>query len=153
VQVLLVHPGGPYWTHKHAGAWSIPKGEVEPYELDDGEDGRLAAARREFREETGFDPHDLAGPGGRYLPLGGVKQRGHKIVYAWALEGDCDPSLIVSEQLEMEWPPRSGRTITIPEVDRAEWFDLGAAREAINPGQRRFLDELEALLDVPAEAR
>ena len=173
VEVLLVHPGGPYWAKKDEGAWSIPKGEAEPGELDrsrradasgdpragddprvtddpragaGGRDRLLAVAKREFFEETGLDPDELAAPGAAYVPLGGVKQRGHKIVYVWALEGDCDPAAIRSNEFEMEWPPRSGRTARFPEVDRAAWFDLPTAREKIVSGQRRFLDDLAALV-------
>jgi len=159
VEVLLVHPGGPYWAKKDEGAWSIPKGEAEPGELGGPRlagaedellagagDCLLAVARREFLEETGLDPDQVAAPGAAYVPLGGVKQRGHKIVYVWALEGDCDPAAIRSNEFEMEWPPRSGRTARFPEVDRAAWFDLPTAREKIVSGQRRFLDDLAALV-------
>jgi predicted NUDIX family NTP pyrophosphohydrolase len=184
LEVLLVHPGGPYWANRDAGSWSIPKGEAEPDELASAPPSRepwqrppkvkpklaassadlLAVAKREFREETGFDPDELAlktatvaagagvaaASGPRYLPLGGIKQRGHKIVYAWALEGDCDVSAVVSEEFPMEWPPRSGQTRTYPEVDRAAWFGLQAAGKAIVPGQRRFLDDLAATIATPA---
>lgn len=146
LEVLLVHPGGPYWAKKDAGAWSIPKGEAEAGELGGPAAGLLNVARREFREETGLDPDQLAAPGAAYVPLGGVKQRGHKIVYAWALEGDCDPSTVRSNEFAMEWPPRSGRTASFPEVDRAAWFDLPTARAKILASQRRFLDELDALV-------
>ncbi len=157
IEVLLVHPGGPYWARKDAGAWSIPKGEAEPDELGPepvtataakarnraaGVD-LLAVAEREFREETGFEPGDVAAPGAAPVSLGGVKQRAHKLVYAWALEGDCDAGAIVSNTFAMEWPPRSGKQAEFTEVDRAAWFDLPAAREAIVPAQRRFLDDLE----------
>jgi predicted NUDIX family NTP pyrophosphohydrolase len=165
LEVLLVHPGGPYWAKKDAGAWSIPKGEADPGELGEArpvperdaawrrptpakprlraaQADLLAVAKREFREETGFDPDELAAPGAAYAPLGGIKQRGHKIVYVWALEGDCDASAAVGEDFEMEWPPRSGRTARFPEVDRAAWFDLQTAHEKIVAAQRRFLDDL-----------
>ena len=166
LEVLLVHPGGPYWAKKDAGAWSIPKGEAEPGELgvaaQPAEPWRrpakvkpqlaassadlLAVAKREFREETGFAPDDLARPGAAgYLPLGGIKQRGYKIVFVWALEGDCDAAAAVSEGFTTEWPPHSGQTATFPEVDRAAWFELAAARAAIAEGQRRFLDDLEVV--------
>ena len=150
LEVLLVHPGGPYWAKKDAGAWSIPKGEVEPEELGPepatvtaakarnraaGVD-LLAVARREVREETGLEP---AGP---FQPLGGVKAHHHKLIYAWAVEHDCDPALLTSNAFSIEWPPRSGKTAEFPEVDRAAWFGLEAAREAIVPAQRRFLDDL-----------
>ncbi|MGO8684009.1 MAG: NUDIX domain-containing protein [Thermoleophilia bacterium] len=134
VEVLLVHTGGPYGARRDRGAWSIPKGQVEP-----GEDC-LDAARREFGEETGFTPQ------GPYLPLGAVKYRNHKIIRAWAFAGDCDPTTATSITFTMEWPPRSGRMQEYPEVDRAAFFTLAAAREMIVPAQRRFLDELEGLL-------
>jgi predicted NUDIX family NTP pyrophosphohydrolase len=151
LEVLLVHPGGPYWAKKDAGAWSIPKGEVEPDELGPapatvtaakarnraaGVD-LLAVALREVREETGLEP---AGP---FQPLGGVKAHHHKLIFAWAVEHDCDPAAIVSNSFAIEWPPRSGKQTEFPEVDRAAWFGLPAAREAIVPVQRRFLDDLE----------
>jgi predicted NUDIX family NTP pyrophosphohydrolase len=139
LEVLLVHPGGPYWARKDRGAWSIPKGLV-----DTGED-LLAAAQREFIEETGFTPQ------GPFIPLGGVKRRTHKIVYAWAFEGDCDPAHLVSNTFAMEWPPRSEKLIDVPEVDRAAFFGLEEAREAIVSYQRRFIDELEGAVapDAP----
>jgi len=166
LEVLLVHPGGPYWAKKDAGAWSIPKGEAEPEELGPGpaappEPWRrppkpkprlaaiaadlLAVAAREFREETGFEPGDVAAPGAAHVSLGGVKQRAHKLIYAWALEGDCDAGAITSGTFAMEWPPRSGERAEFPEVDRAAWFDVAAAREAIVPAQRRFIDDLEVV--------
>jgi predicted NUDIX family NTP pyrophosphohydrolase len=145
LEVLLVHPGGPYWAKKQQGAWSIPKGNVEP-----GEDA-LQAARREFLEETGYDIDDVADPRPpRFASLGGVKYRNHKIVRAWAVEGDCDADAIASITFAMEWPPRSGRMQDFPEADRAEWFDLAAAREAVLPAQRRFIDDLEAIVGGPA---
>lgn len=140
IEVLLVHPGGPYWAKRDQGAWSIPKGEVGP-----GED-LLAAARREFAEETGLKPH------GPFVPLGGVKYKGHKIVYAWAFEGDCDPARLTSVTFELEWPPRSGRRREFPEVDRGAFFDLVAAKEAVLPAQRRYIDDLEAIVGGPAAA-
>jgi predicted NUDIX family NTP pyrophosphohydrolase len=131
VEVLLVHPGGPFWMKKDAGAWSIPKGEY-----DDGEDA-FAAATREFQEETGT----LAQ--GPFLPLAPVRQSG-KIVQAWAFEGDCQPESLGSSTFSLEWPPRSGRRQEFPEVDRAEWFGLEEARRKIIPGQVALLDELAA---------
>lgn len=131
-EVLLAHPGGPYWRHKDAGAWGIPKGEPEP-----GED-LLAAARREFAEETGCTP---AGDG---VSLGAARQPGGKLVHVWAVEGDWDPAALSSNTFEMEWPPRSGRRASFPEVDRAAWFDLDAARMRILKGQAVFLDRLAA---------
>ena len=151
LEVLLVHPGGPYWAKKDAGAWSIPKGEAEADELGPapptvtaakarnraaGVD-LLAVAQREVKEETGLEPE------GPYQPLGGVKAHHHKLIYAWAVEHDCDPAAIVSNPFAIEWPPRSGRQTEFPEVDRAAWFDLPAARVAIVPAQRRFIDDLE----------
>jgi len=129
-----VHPGGPFWAKKDAGAWSIPKGEVA-----EGEE-LLATARREVAEELGFAVN------GAFLPLGEVKQKGGKTVYAWAVEGECDPATCKSNTFKMEWPPRSGKWAEFPEVDRAEFFSLAAAREKINPGQAPLLDELERLL-------
>jgi predicted NUDIX family NTP pyrophosphohydrolase len=133
-EVLLVHPGGPFWARKDLGAWSIPKGEPAP-----GED-LLACAQREFAEETGTTVT------GTFRPLAPVKQSGGKIVHTWAIEGDCDAAAIRSNTFDLEWPPRSGRIQAFPEVDRAAWFDLAAARDKINPGQCGLLDELERLL-------
>jgi len=130
LEVFLVHPGGPFWAKKDAGVWSIPKGEYA-----EGEDP-LAAARREFDEETGFPaPADA-------VPLGELKQAGGKLVIAWAAEGDCDPSKVASNTCEIEWPPRSGRKITIPEVDRAGWFAMEEARVRMLKRQLPFLDRL-----------
>ena len=129
-EVLLAHPGGPYWVDRHDGAWSIPKGG-----LDRGETP-LEAAIREFREETGFDSTDP------YLTLGSVVQRSGKIVHAWAFEGDCDPASACSNVTFTEWPPRSGRMIEIPEIDRVSFFSLDAARIVINRGQILLLDRL-----------
>jgi predicted NUDIX family NTP pyrophosphohydrolase len=134
LSVLLVHPGGPFWARKDLGAWSIPKGELAP-----GEDP-LAAARREFAEETG------ARPDGEFLPLGEIVQAGGKQVSAWAVEGDFDPATLVSNTVEIAWPPRSGRKLQFPEVDRAAWFAPGEARRRIIPGQRPFVDRLVRLL-------
>ncbi len=132
-EVLLVHPGGPFWQKKDLGAWSIPKGEFAP-----GEDP-LAAAQRELHEETGLE---LLGP---FTPLSPVRQPGGKMVHAWAVEGDFDPSLLRSNTFTLEWPPRSGRHQEFPEVDRAAWFDLEEARRRINRGQASLLDQLEGL--------
>jgi predicted NUDIX family NTP pyrophosphohydrolase len=129
--VLLVHPGGPFWAKKDAGAWSIPKGEY----VEDEEDP-LACARREFEEELGTPPPD------DLVPLGEVRQRSGKRVTAWAAAGDLDPAGIASNTFTMEWPPRSGRMQEFPEVDRAAWFALDEARERINPAQAAFLDRL-----------
>jgi predicted NUDIX family NTP pyrophosphohydrolase len=150
LQVLLVHPGGPYWARKDAGSWSIPKGLAEPEELGlepatvtaakarnrAAEVDLLAVARREVCEETGLEPE------GPFRPLGGVKAQRHKLIFAWAVEHDCDAAAITSNTFTMEWPPRSGRQAEFPEVDRAAWFTIEAARAAIVPAQRRFLDDL-----------
>jgi predicted NUDIX family NTP pyrophosphohydrolase len=133
-EVLLVHPGGPFWARKDLGAWTLPKGEPAP-----GEEP-LEAARREFREETGFSPE------GPFLPLPPVRQRGGKEVLAWAVAGDVDPSALRSNTFSLEWPPRSGRRAEFPEVDRAAWFGIEAARERILPGQAPLLDELLRVL-------
>ena len=129
--VLLVHPGGPFWRNRDLGAWSIPKGE-----LDDGEDAE-AAARREFREELGIE---AVGP---LRPLGDIRQRSGKKVRAFALEGDLDASEVHSNTIAIEWPPRSGHTVDVPEIDRAAWLDLPLARKKILAGQKPFLDRLE----------
>lgn len=133
-EVLLVHPGGPYFRNKDDGAWTIPKGEVGP-----GEE-LLAAAIREFGEETGVTP---AGP---FTPLTPVRQKGGKVVHAWAFRGDCDPGKIVSNTFTIEWPPRSGRRAEFPEVDRAAFFGPDEARRKINAGQIPLLDELGRIL-------
>jgi predicted NUDIX family NTP pyrophosphohydrolase len=135
LEVLLVHPGGPIWARRDAGAWSIPKGEYVP-----GDDP-LQAARREFEEELGSPPP--ADAPDAFDDLGEVTQKSGKVVHAWAVQGDLDVTTIHSNTLEFEWPPRSGRRIEIPEVDRAEWFGLEAAREKINPAQAQLLDRLE----------
>lgn len=134
VAVLLVHPGGPFWARKDLGAWSIPKGEYP-----EGEDP-LAAAQREFAEETGAHPQ------GELRPLGEIVQAGGKRVVAWAVEGDFDPAALVSNSFELEWPPRSGRKARFPEVDRADWFSPTVARQKILASQRVFIDRLEELL-------
>ena len=134
LEVLLAHPGGPFWEHRDEGAWTIPKGVVA-----DGEE-LLAAARREFAEETGTA---LAGP---FVPLGSVRQKAGKVVHAWACEGDLDAGAIVSNTMSAEWPPRSGRRVTFPEVDRCAWFDTATARVRINPAQAELLARLEASL-------
>ena len=134
IEVLLVHPGGPFWLKRDLGAWSIPKGEYADHE--DAE----ATARREFTEETGWT---IAG---EMTPLGDIRQKAGKTVSAFATEGDFDPATLASNSFEMEWPPRSGRVASFPEVDRAGWFALADAREKIIEGQRPLLDRLEALL-------
>lgn len=132
LEVLLVHPGGPFWKARDLGAWSVPKGEIGPDEEP------LAAALREFREETGFE---VSGPA---VALGCLRQPGGKTVHAWAMDGDADPRKLRGNTFSMEWPRGSGRMQTFPEVDRAEWFDLAEARRRILPGQEPFLDALEA---------
>ncbi len=135
LEILLVHPGGPVWARRDAGAWSIPKGEYEPDEEP------LAAARREFAEELGSPA-----PQGPPIDLGEVRQKSGKRVHAWGLAGDLDVRRVQSNLFTMQWPPRSGRMQVFPEVDRAQWLKLEAAREKINPAQATFLDRLvEAL--------
>jgi len=131
LEVLLVHPGGPLWARKDEGAWSIPKGEVEPNE------DALAAARREVEEETG------ARPSGSFIALSPVRQTGGKIVHVWAIESDFDPASLKSNLFEMEWPPKSGNRRSFPEVDRAAWFDLETAGRKILPSQAIVLQHLQ----------
>ena len=137
LQVLLVHPGGPFWAKRDHGAWSIPKGECE-----EGEDPR-SAAWREFGEELGSPA-----PEGDALELGEVRQKAGKTVLAWAIAGDLDAEQITSNTFTMEWPPRSGRSQAFPEVDRAGWFSLAEARERINPAQAALLDRLREALEA-----
>jgi predicted NUDIX family NTP pyrophosphohydrolase len=134
LQVLLAHPGGPFFKNRDEGAWTIPKGEGEP-----GED-LLETAKREFQEETGITPK------GPFRALTPVKQKGGKIVHAWAFEGDCDPSAVVSNTFTMEWPPRSGRQMPFPEMDRADFFDVVAALRKIKAGQEGLIGELERIV-------
>ncbi|MEJ2671861.1 MAG: NUDIX domain-containing protein [Deltaproteobacteria bacterium] len=134
VEILLVHPGGPFWAKKDEGAWSIPKGEYAP------EEDPLDAAWREFKEETG------CAAAGEVIPLGSLKQPSGKIVQAWALEGDCNAAAIRSNTFTLEWPPKSGRSQEFPEVDKAAWFSLKAARSKILRGQAGFLEELASKL-------
>ncbi len=137
LEVLLGHPGGPYFLAKDDGAWTIPKGEVE------GRDDLLRTACREFQEETGIEPR------GPFLPLGAIQQRGGKIVHGWAFEGDHpDDQPIASNTFSMEWPPRSGEHQEFPELDRAIFFDAAAARRKIKPAQAAFIDALEEQLGV-----
>jgi predicted NUDIX family NTP pyrophosphohydrolase len=135
-EVLLVHPGGPFWARKDLGAWSIPKGEV-----DEGEDPR-ACALREFAEETGTRP-----PAAALDELGSVALKSGKLVLAFAVAGDLDPDAVRSNTFELEWPPRSGRRRQFPEIDRAEWFGLDDARAKLNPAQSELVDRLAALLE------
>jgi predicted NUDIX family NTP pyrophosphohydrolase len=133
LEVFLVHPGGPYWARKDLGAWSIPKGEYEP------EEPALQAAQREFQEETGTAVY------GPFVALAPVRQPSGKIITAWAAEGDLDPAALRSNSFELEWPPKSGRTLSFPEVDRGAWFSLTEAHDKIVPGQRPLLHNLAQL--------
>ncbi len=133
VEVLLGHMGGPYWERKDAGAWTIPKGEIEP------DEDPLAVAKREFEEEFGCPV-----PATEFVDLGEIRQTGGKTVQAWAVEADLDAATIVSNTFELEWPPKSGRIQTFPEIDRAAWFDLESAHAVIISGQRQLLDRLRA---------
>ena len=134
LEVFLAHPGGPFWKHKDAGAWTIPKGLLA------AEEEPLAAACREFQEETGIAPQ------GPYLPLGSIRQKAGKLIHTWAWEGDADPQSVTSNTMEIEYPPRSGRKLTIVEVDRCEWFRPDVAREKINPAQAELIDRLQTAL-------
>jgi predicted NUDIX family NTP pyrophosphohydrolase len=134
LQVLLVHPGGPFWKKKDLGAWAIPKGEVE-----DNED-LFAAAQREFLEETGFSAK------GPFILLGEIRHRSGKCVHAWAFRGDCDPSLLRSNTFEMEWPPKSGKRQSFPEVDKANFYSLKEAKQKILEAEAPFLDRLREKL-------
>jgi len=133
IEVFLVHPGGPFWAKKDKGAWTVPKGEYGP------DEDALQAACREFREETGFTP---IGP---FVELGRVQQKSGKLVTVWAFEGDCDPDQLISNTCEIEWPPRSGRRMEIPEIDRGRWFNIEQAQEFIREEQRPLLAALFAL--------
>ena len=133
LSVFLVHPGGPFWSKKDLGAWSLPKGELEP------DEDPLTTAQREFKEELGLDPTPP------FHPLGQIRQKAGKIVHAWSFEGDCDPDQLVSNTCEIEWPPRSGRRMEIPEIDRGRWFNIPEAREYIREEQRPLLAALLAL--------
>jgi predicted NUDIX family NTP pyrophosphohydrolase len=131
IEVLLAHPGGPFWRNKDEGAWTIPKGEFAE------DEDPLAAAKREFEEELGAKP-----PVGDYLQLKPIKQKNGKIVHAWAVKGDFDPTTLSSNTFEMEWPPKSGRMQSFPEVDRAQWFTTGDATQKMLFGQGALVDEL-----------
>jgi len=135
LEVLLVHPGGPFWQKRDEGVWSIPKGEFTENEV------AIDVARREFLEELG-----TAAPAGAATPLGEVRQKGGKVVYAWALMGDLDATRTTSNTFDIEWPPRSGQLQAFPEVDRAAWFDAATARRKLLPAQGAFIDRLEELL-------
>jgi predicted NUDIX family NTP pyrophosphohydrolase len=141
IEVLLAHPGGPFWESRDEGAWSIPKGEVEAGEAE------LDVARREFHEETGHPA-----PASECLSLGEVRLKSGKYVAGWACEGDLDPAKAVSNTTTVEWPPRSGRRIAIPEVDRVGWFEPGEARRRLNPAQAVFVDRLLERLDAGSQS-
>jgi len=141
LEIFLVHPGGPLWAKKDAGAWSLPKGEIA-----EGEEP-LEAAKREFTEETGLKVS------GEFLPLGAVEQAGGKIVQAWAIEADCDPAQIKSNLFALEWPPKSGRKQQFPEIDRAQWFTPAEARQRIIPAQAGFIDQLLSLTGAKPSGR
>ena len=136
LEVLLVHPGGPFWANKHIGAWSIPKGEYGAAELP------LEAAKREFNEETGLQPAEP------FLELGSVQQAGGKRVTAWAFEGDCDPAMIAANLCRMEWPARSGRWIEFPEIDRGQWFSLEEAKRCLLKSQLSLLGSLAGVIKL-----
>ena len=135
LQVLLAHPGGPYFVNKDNGAWTIPKGEP------DADEDLLVTAQREFEEETGVKP---TGP---FLPLKPIKQKGGKIVHAWAFEGDCDPAASKSNTFKIEWPPKSGKQMEFPEIDQTEFFDLETARTKIKAGQERLIEEFVKMVN------
>ena len=136
IEVLLAHPGGPFWVKEDVGIWSIPKGEVS-----DGEEV-LETSKREFKEETGFiTPRNL-------IELGSVVQKNGKIIYAWAAEGDFDTKKSESNTFKMEWPPKSGKKIDVPEIDRVEYFDVSTAKTKINPAQIELIDRLENILKI-----
>jgi predicted NUDIX family NTP pyrophosphohydrolase len=134
LEYLLVHPGGPFWKNKDLGAWTIPKGELQPSE------DPLTAAQREFQEELGVKP------AGTFIPLSSIKQKSGKVVHAWAIEGDWDPACLRSNTFTLEWPPRPGKLQEFPEIDRAAFFDFQLARTKINPAQVPMLEELERKL-------
>ena len=141
LEVFLVHPGGPFWAKKDAAAWSLPKGEISQGE------NPLQAAKREFTEETGFQID------GEFHPLHPVKQSGGKVVYAWAIEADCDPAQLRSNLFSMEWPPKSGKTQEFPEIDRAGWFAIPEARRRMLASQTGILDQLVVFLDSETKRR
>ena len=134
LEIMLVHPGGPFWKNKDEGSWSIPKGEF----ADD--ENALDAAKREFEEETGFSCN------GDFLELKSVKQKSGKMVFAWALEKDVDTSKVKSNEFEMEWPPKSGKQQRFPEIDRAQWFSADEAKQKINASQSTFINELISII-------
>jgi predicted NUDIX family NTP pyrophosphohydrolase len=136
IEVFLAHPGGPFWRHRDAGAWTIPKGLVDAGEQP------LQAAIREFREETGIEPQPP------FLPLGSIRQKSGKTVHAWGWEGDADPAAVFSNEAKTEWPRGSGRWLTFPEVDRCGWFSPDEARQKLNEAQAELVGRLEASLEI-----
>jgi Predicted NTP pyrophosphohydrolase len=141
LEVLLAHPGGPYWKQQDYGSWSVPKGIAEVDEAPE------AVAAREFAEETGFEVVSVArDPGQSPMDLGEVSLKSGKVIRAWAVEGDLDPALSTSNEIEIEWPPRTGRRLVIPEVDRVAWFSAAEARRRAHPAQAAFVERLEARL-------
>jgi predicted NUDIX family NTP pyrophosphohydrolase len=141
LELLLAHPGGPFWASRDAGAWTIPKGIAEP------DEPLAAVAAREFTEETGFELSSIAAdPTRAPLSLGDVALKSGKVIHGWAVEGDLDPAQSQSNEAEIEWPPRSGRRMVIPEIDRVEWFEPGEARRRLHPAQAIFVDRLETEL-------
>ena len=148
LEVLLAHPGGPFFVNRDEGHWTLPKGEPDAPNED-----LLAVARREFAEEVGLAAPDRRPDGTPPIGLGSIVQKGGKVVHAWAVEGDLDPATAVSNEFEMEWPPRSGRRQTFPEIDRVAWFDPDEARRRLKPTQVPFVDRLlAAVAGSPAEA-
>jgi predicted NUDIX family NTP pyrophosphohydrolase len=137
IEVLIVHPGGPFWAKKDKAAWSLPKGEFEENE------DTLTTAKREFKEELGHEP-----PEGEYIEIGSVKNKSGKVIHGWTVEGDVDVSMIKSNTFKMEWPPKSGQHQEFPEVDKAGWFSLEKAKEKLNPAQAEFIDRLAETLDI-----
>lgn len=147
LEVLLAHPGGPFWARQDHGAWSVPKGIAE------GDEALEAVAAREFGEETGFALRDVArDAAAKPIDLGEVRLKSGKVIHAWAVEGDLDAAQARSNECEIEWPPRSGRTMVIPEVDRVEWFTLGEARRRAHPVQAELVDRLEVALEAAQPA-
>jgi predicted NUDIX family NTP pyrophosphohydrolase len=140
LEVLLAHPGGPYFANREAGSWTIPKGQP------DGEDDLLLVAEREFEEETGYAVARVRRDGGEPIELGTVVLGSGKVVHGWAIEGDLDPDAVASNEFEIEWPPRSGQRSRFPEIDRLAWLPPGEARVLIHPAQAAFIDRLEAAL-------
>jgi predicted NUDIX family NTP pyrophosphohydrolase len=146
IEVLLAHPGGPFFARRDEGHWSIPKGEPDAYETD-----LLEVARREFAEEVGSEPPEAGPDGEAPLHLGTIVQKGGKVVHAWAIEGDLDPEIAASNTFEMEWPPRSGRRQVFPEIDRVAWFGPADARKRLKPTQVPFIDRLLGAVATSSE--